>query len=327
MMLTPSIPNDIFHRFTPTPFSAELTVMGRRLHLDTNSPVLLKHTRRVFARYHATNADAPTFTWRIISDPTSGLRPPLSRRIAFSDEGIRFINFNQRAFLAVDLAARQGIGVLSSELCEDEMGLYSPFLSDLFDLTSAALGLTEIMAGCVALKGCGLLVFGPPRSGKTTTGYLSGKMGMEFLADQVTCLELVSSRLRAWGQFWPPAFRPETLQFLPEIQNLTRPFRYRDFTLLCLESSGVQPVREHGVVPKACVFLERCAADTPQLTRLTKEELTPLLADSLPFIEDPRFDAQRGEVVRCLAELPAYHLAYSADPQMAAALFQTLLTE
>ncbi len=318
--------NDIFHRFTPTPFGGDLRVMGKRLRLETNSPVILAHTSQAFSRYQDSEADAPGFRWSLISDPTSGLRPPLSRRTAFSDAGLRFINFDQRAFLAIDLDRREAVGFLSSELCDDEMGFYSRFLSDLFDMTSPALGLTEVMAGCVASSDRGLLVFGAPRSGKTTAGYLAGTMGMEFHADQVTCLELASGKLRAWGQFWPPAFRPETLEFLPELARMTRPFQYRDCSLLCLDKGWMQ-ARSHSVVPKACVFLERGGAETAQLTRLSMEEVTSLLFSSLPFVEDRCFERQRRQVVLSLAELPAHHLAYSADPRAAAALFPTLLGE
>jgi hypothetical protein len=317
--------NDIFRRFTPTSLQAEFAVMGRRIRLETNSPTVLSHMRNVFRRYNDDARDSPEFLWRIVSDSSSGLHPPLSRRIAFSDGGLRFVNLNQRAFLAVDLDAGEATAFLSPELCEDEMGFYSPFLSDLFDLSSAALGLTEVMSGCVARDGRGLLVFGSPRSGKTTAGYFAGKMGLEFHGDQVTCLELVSGELKAWGQFWPAAFRPETVEFLPEIVGIVRPFRYRDLTLLCLDNGTFLPPQSSSVSPAACVFLDRCAADSPRLTRINKEELTPLLFSSLPFVEDRRFELQRTQVVRCLAELPAYHLAYPADPRSAAELFPTLL--
>ena len=320
-----TVPNDIFRRFTPTPLHAEVAVMGRRIRLETNSPAVLSHIRNAFNRYKDEERESPDFFWRIVSDSSSGLLPPLSRRIAFSDGGLRFVNLNQRAFLAINLDAREATAFLSPELCQDEMGFYAPFLSDLFDLSSASLGLTELMAGCVARDGRGLLIFGSPRSGKTTAGYFAGKMGLEFHGDQVTCLELVSGKLKAWGQFWPAAFRPETIEFLPEIEHMVRPSRYRDLSLLCLDNRAFLPPQASSVSPTACAFLDRCAADSPRLTRINKEELTPLLFNSLPFIENRHFELQRREVVRRLAELPAYHLAYPADPRSAADVFPTLL--
>lgn len=148
---------------------------------------------------------------------------------------------------------------------------------------------------------------------------------MELHGDQVTCLEVVSGELRGWGQLWPVAFRPETQEFLPEIQRLTRPMRYRDLNLLCLDHRIFLPAEASSVLPVACVFLERCAADVPQLKQIDKEELTALVTRSLPFVENRRFDHQRREVIRHLAGLPAYHLPYPADPRTAAELFPSLL--
>lgn len=319
--------SDIFRRFTPTPLHLDFTLMGRPMRLETNSTTIQSHVRNVSMRYRDVKQPLPAFVWRIVSDPSSGLRSPLSRRIGFSDGGVRFVNFNQRSFLAVDIDAHEAIAFLSEELCEDEMGFYSVILSDLFDLSSAVLGLTEIMAGCVALGGRGLLVFGSPRSGKTTACYWARKMGLEFIGDQVTCIDMASETPRAWGQFWPAAFRPETLEYLPEIESITRPFRYRDLTLLCLEDRSFLPSQSRSVAPVACVFLGRSAANAPELKRIHKDELTSLLASSLPFVENSRFDYQRRQVVQTLAELPAYHLAYPADPRLAAELFPALLTE
>jgi hypothetical protein len=317
--------SDLYRRFAPIPLAAELNVMGRRILLETNSPTVLRHTRRAFQRYEELPAGPRQFHWKLISDPSSDLQPPLSRRVGFSDEGIRFINLNQRAFLAIDLLQQEAIGFLPEGLANDEMSFLSPFLSDLFDMTSAAMSLTEMMCGCVALEGCGLLIFGPARSGKSTSGYLAGKLGMEFHADQVTCLEVVNGSLRAWGQFWPPAFRPETLEFLPELETRTRPFHYRDFSLLCLDKNPHRPERSAGVMPTACVFLERLAADTVQVVPVSKSELSLRLARSLPFKEDRCFDDQRAEIVRRLSELPAYRLLYPADPRAAAEMFPELL--
>jgi hypothetical protein len=301
--------------------------MGRGIVLETNSQAVLESTCRAFAPYGELAAGPAQFRWRILHDPSSDLRPPLSQRVGFSDEGIRFVNFNQRAFIAIDLAEREAIGFISEELVKDEMGFLTPFLSDLFDLTSGTLGLTEVMAGCVALGDRGLLIFGPSQSGKSTSGYLAGKLGMELHADQVTCLEIVNGKLRAWGQFWPPAFRPETLEFLPELKNITRPFYFRDFTLWCLEPSRFRPVKAASVAPVSCVFLERAASAAPRLSRLSKPELATRLFQSLPFTEEACFEAQRSDVVNRLAELPAYRLRYPADPQTAAELFSELVKQ
>lgn len=92
----------------------------------------------------------------------------------------------------------------------------------------------------------------------------------------------------------------------------------RDFALLCFDNRKLLPSQASSVVPVAFVFLDRWAADSPQLKHVNKDEMASLLWCSLTFLENRRFDYERREVVRALAELPAYHLAYPADPRLAA---------
>ncbi len=49
------------------------------------------------------------------------------------------------------------------------------------------------------------------------------------------------------------------------------------------------------------------------------------LRESLPFKEDERFEPQRAAILRALAELPAYRLAYGNDPTVAVVFYRSLL--
>ncbi len=101
----------------------------------------------------------------------------------------------QRSFIAVDLQAREAVGILPEFLALDQIGFASVFLSSLLYLTSPALGLTPVSAACVAKGEKGLLLFGPPNSGKTTSSYWAKKnLGMDFHADQAVFLELNPAR-------------------------------------------------------------------------------------------------------------------------------------
>ena len=317
---------DPLRRLTPTPYAADLRIMGRTVRLETNSQTVLRQTRRVFEHYRWTPSGHPEFFWRIVTEADSNITPPWPEISAFSDEGLRFVSIGPRGFLAIDLEAREAVGFLSEELVKDKPGFTCVVLATLFDMTAGALRLTQISAACVAMVGKGLLIFGPPRSGKTISTYFAGKLGLEFHADQVTFLEHKEDGLHAWGQFWPAAFREETKQFLPELLSSTHPFTYGHQSFLCLENNPFQPAEARSVIPASCIFLERQAAEMPQLIPLPAGQLAERVKKSLPFKDDERFEPQRATVCRSLGKLPAYRLAYGDDPAVAAIFFRSLLT-
>jgi DNA polymerase III delta prime subunit len=317
---------DPLRRFTLTPFVADLQLMGRPVRLETNRSAILSRALRVLARYQGATGRRPEFLWRIIGEPRVQMKPPWPERTAFSDESLRYINIGQKNFIAIDLDARLAAAFLAEGLAEDEPGFCSPFLGDLFYLTAGRLGLVPVSAACVAAGERGILIFGAPNSGKTTSGYLAGKLGLEFLADQAVFLEMEAAKLHAWGDFLPAAFRPETVQFLPELEAMTRTFRYRDLTFLYLEKQASNtPTPARPVVPVGCVFLERKRTSVPNLLPMGCAEFRARLKESLPFRDDQKFAPRRAEVLRALEEVPAYTLAYGSDPAATLDSYQDLL--
>ncbi len=316
---------DPFRRFTPTPFGADLRVMERTVRLETNSPTVLEQTRRIFECYGRSSTAQAEFLWRIVTEKGPRRSPPWPELAAFSDDGLRYVNLGQRNFLAVDLEARHAVGFLAEELANEELGFACIFLATLFDMTAGALRLTPLSAGCVAMREKGLLVFGSSRSGNTTATYCAGKLGLEFHSDQATFLEMEDGGLHAWGQFWPPAFRSESHQFLPELRDLARPVTYRDMNLWYLRESPSHAPGRYGVTPAFCIFLDRKTAEIPRLVPLSCRQVDERLKESLSFHDDERFEPQCAAVCRALAKLPSYRLAYGSDPAVAAIFFRSLL--
>lgn len=316
---------DLIRRFTRTPHSANLQVMGHTIRLETNSTEVLDPAREVFGAGESNPDVAFEFLWKIVVDPSSGLSPPWPERVAFSDEGIRYINLGQRSFIAVDLSARQAVGVLSEGLAKDPSGIRCPFFSNLLNLSSPSLGLTEIAAACVARGRKCLLIFGPPKSGKTTSAYLATRFGLRFHADQELFLEFGIEGLIAWGDPWPAIFRLDVLDRHPEIGTLARPFNYRDLSFLYVDRHLIRPKRAYAARPTCCVFLERERSDRPTLSALPPESLAERLRAYFPFIDDEVFEPRRAAVESELANLPSYRLAYGADPYQAACVYRGLL--
>jgi hypothetical protein len=318
--------DDPMRRFVPTSHSAVLPVMGRTVRLETNNSQLLEHMVKLFARYPAEPNGSPSFLWRIVVDPDVAFDQPWPRRSTFSDDGLRFAQFGQKNFVALDLDAREAIAYIAQGLLDDKSGFTSPFIDTLFYMTAGSLGLVPFAAACVSSGKQGLLVLGSPNQGKTTASYLAAQGGLTHLADQSVFLEIANGELRAWPDFVPVAFRPETLRFLPELKSRTRPYSYCEFEFYYMDKDGPASAQPGFVTPNGCVVLERASSTVPKLVRLASADFSSILCGHIAFKDSGRFAEQRASILASLAHLPAYRLAYDSDPATAAPILRELLT-
>jgi hypothetical protein len=321
-----NVSDDPLRRFRATPLSCEAHLMGRHIRIETDNPTILKNAERFLNCIEGTNNAAAEFLWKIVAEPggeTAATWPPMT---AFSDKSIRYINIGQRCFVAVDHGARQAVGVIPEHLANDETGFSSVYLASMFYLTAPALGLVAVSAACVAMEGRGLLLFGVPGSGKTTASYLSTRFGLEFHADQAVFLDKKARTLRAWGEFWPAAFREDALQFLPELAGQSRPLTYCDRTFLCVGKSRSHPAEVHSVTPVSCIYLQRQAGTSPKLVPIREEEACGQLAAFVPFLENMSAGPERDSVFNSLGRLPAYNLVYGSDPSEAVVFLRSMLS-
>jgi hypothetical protein len=323
---TAAISDDPLCRFRATALSCGAHLMGRHFRLETNNPSVLKCAARFLSPIESTNNAPSQFLWKIVTEPGGQAAltwPPMA---AFSDNSIRYINIGQRCFIAVDHGARQAVGVIPEHLANDEAGFSSVYLASMFYLTAPALGLVAISAACVAMEGRGLLLFGVPGSGKTTASYLSTRFGLEFHADQAVFLDKKARVLRAWGEFWPAAFREDALQFLPELAGKSRPLTYCDRTFLCVGKSSAHPAAAQSVTPVSCIYLQRLPGTSPKLVPIGQEEARWRLAGFVPFLENMSAGPERDSVINSLRRLPAYNLVYGSDPSEAAVFLRSMLS-
>ena len=310
---------DPLRRFRATCFRRDVLVMARHIRIETDSPVILRRLDEIFGGVDSAASGYPQFVWKIVAEGREGAVPSWPSLTAFCNGTLHYISLGPYGFAAADLRSREAVGVLPESLCHDDVGFATVFLAGMLHLSAPALGLFPLSAACVARGQNGLLLFGPPNSGKTTASYWGKKLGLEFHADQATFLESNSGTVHAWGDFWPAAFRPETTKFLPEISDLARTFRYRDRAFLCVDKTSLSGANRGSVTPVACIFLGRRAASPPRLVPLAKWEIPGQL------ISDAGSQEDRRTILSLLGGIPAYRLLYADDPSIAARFFRSVL--
>ena len=311
--------------------------MNRTVRLETNSEAMQALAFNFFEHHQHGNTEEPEFRWRIICESDPQMQTTAVQLSAFSDHGLRYANIGQRGFLAVDVNLREAVAFLPDVFLDDDARFrHRPPLDILFCMTAPSLGLAPLSGGCVGVNDRGVLVFGPPNSGKTTACYLAAKLGLEFHADQVVFLDFndndlnchgMSRRhvLRAWGDPFPAVFRPETLEFLPELREASKRSTYGDLSFYYYDKSTLQAPQTRPVTPICSLFLDRGTTQHAKLNEIAPAEAVSRLRDCMLFNEDSRFDAQITTALNALASIPVYQLQYGNDPKMAAACIEKLL--
>jgi hypothetical protein len=316
---------DAIGRFLPAAYRDVFEVLGKRVAVETNSIDMLQRMRRLFSMPPSSRTDPITFHWRIITQPDAEPMTPNYKRLAFSDPGLRFAQFGHRSFFAVDLKLRRAVAFVTEAMADDDVAFTTPFLDSLFCTCCATLGFLPLFSSSVAIDGQGILILGAPGSGKTTASYVLAKSGMQLVGDEGVFLERSGRTLRAWGGFWPIAFRADALQFFPELKGNTKPFAYHNFRYLHLEKNKILNSSSQSVTPVACVFLERAGSSPLRVSALEPLELFRQVGDSLLFEEDSCFRPHQQAILNRLARLPGYRIVYGVDPADAAAAIRKLL--
>ena len=315
---------DLLRRFSATPLTINMRLMGRTIRVDSNNSALLTLAQEFFSSHQYGAPTDAEFVWKLICEADMSFQStdvPLS---AFSDLQLAYVNVGQRGFMAVDHARREAVGYLSEAFLGDDARFrHRPPLDILFCMTASSLGLVSLSGGCVAADGRGVAVFGPPNSGKTTSCYLAARSGLEFQADQLVFLD--ARQHCVWGDPFPAVFRLESLQFLPELQSQVQQSQYEHSMFGYFDKSTMQGHQARPIAPICSLFLDRQSAGQPELREICPEEAFARLRQCVMFEEDEIVEEQISTALCCLTEKPVYELRYDKDPAIAARYIENMI--
>lgn len=308
--------SDFFKTQARTPLTENFLIASLTCHLATNSEALLECVRKQFAPLTST-AVSPDFTFRVWVDGAAQQQPSPERPHFRGIGEMVVASFDRRNFLLMDVAKRRVIGRFTQSFVEDVSGFGRNVFSVLVATLGPASGISVIHSACVADQRRALLLAGASGSGKSTLALAFSELGYACVADDRTYISLCPSGvgLRCWGAGGQLKLRPEAARFFPKVEKGTAiDARGSEVFEVDLARPG-GPARQGHSEPAWIVFLEP--------TENSGMELTPIF-DAAARLEDGVMQgteaavAKQLELIRRVAERPAYLCRYSGDPQAVA---------
>jgi hypothetical protein len=199
----PDIPRDPFREQKARALRWHARVLGARFEFSSDSVELLSIAQEAFARvpqHRWPRATRRTLrvTLRHTRDGRSAAWSAPPKPVLSSGAGLFCGHIDARNFMVADPhAARALIQVDDSMLRHRQLVRYELIEFAAITLATRAQGLVSLHAGCVGLRGRGILLLGSSGSGKSTLALHAALGGLEFLAEDSVFVQ--PATLRATG--------------------------------------------------------------------------------------------------------------------------------
>lgn len=314
---------DLLRRFTPTPLTADLRVMRRRIRLETNSDTLRQRMLCPFDGSADSRSVETEFLWRLVAEDSAHFGARWPELNAFTDGTLSVVNVEHAGFIALDRDVREAVGFIPQELVRDASGFERCFLLTLVTLTAPALGLVPVNAACLARSGQGVLIFG--RQEHLKIAFDHWVLELEPRAEGMVFLEATDG-LQAWGEFVPRSPHDEIER---PFADLSRAVSSSAKKVMARVDDG-RPVRsapwQQAVSVVSCVSVEEDAG-TRLPARLQPSEVAARLETAVVVVGSKDSQSSAALICQALARLPAYRLSSRAYVGDATVLFHKLLGE
>jgi hypothetical protein len=238
--------------------------------VKTNAPEILTHYAEMWGAFEKRfDTDAIRVDVHVVEGESTGCPPtpkyrlmrPLMLAVADADN-----------YSVADIAESRTRFIVSRATLQHKAYLRYFFLDGGAVIHLATRLATPIHAGCVALRGRGILLLGDSGAGKSSLSYACARTGWTYIADDLSFLLNGGSQRMVIGNCYQVRFRPTAAELFPEVKGLEITPRAAGKPSIEMPTAFFpQMICAQTTHVDFLVFLNRRAGEKPELVPYRKE--------------------------------------------------------
>jgi hypothetical protein len=294
---------------SPLPLRSQFFPLGFPLEITTNSQEILVAATTSWPETEG-RFSAPKLHMRVLVTPAEDSQPPPPPQYRAQGHFLSLVA-DPRHVATCDFDTGTAACWISSAIAADHAVFRYHYLEGIVYSLLSYQRLTPVHASCVASGERGVLLSGPPGTGKSCLACACARAGLRFVSDDVAYLLRGDSDSRLVGRPRFLRLRPSALELFPDLRGTPLGADVGGEPILEVQLDKLNSIRTTtGCLAAATVFLNRQANGPAVLSRAEPQDALDRLVRELPVIAEA---ANREQVasLQNLVQRGAYRLSYS----------------